>query len=294
MDLIVGATGFVGGLAAKQLREGGRHVRALVRGGSGRSEAGPLARAGIEIIAGDLTDPATIAAACAGIDTVVCTATSMPQAAGDALQRVDHDGVLGLIDAAEHAGVRRFVYTSYSGNIRTESPLARAKRASEERLAASPMETVVLRPSFFMEVWLAPPLGFDAPNAKARILGDGKAPISYVSALDVASFVVAAAILPTQLRDVVQIGGPAPVSQLEAVDIFERVLGRTFSLEYVPLAALEEQHRSPDPLQQTFAALMIGCALGDPIPEARANAERYGVRLRSVDEFASTCALSRK
>jgi len=129
MDLVVGATGFVGGTVAKQLCARGRAVRALVRGGAGRKEAEPLAAAGATIVDGDLTNPSSIASACRGIDTVVCTVTAMPNAGGDALQRIDHDGVLGLIAEAERAGVRRFVYTSYSGNIRVDSPLERAKRA---------------------------------------------------------------------------------------------------------------------------------------------------------------------
>jgi hypothetical protein len=52
------------------------------------------------------------------------------------------------------------------------------------------------------------------------------------------------------------------------------------------MMALEEQHRSPDPLQRTFAALMIACALGDPIPEAQRVAHRFGVQLTSLEDFA--------
>ena len=286
MDLVVGATGFVGGLAAKQLCDRGRTVRALVRGGAGRKEAEPLAGVGAAIVDGDLTDPASIARACQGIETVVCTVTAMPNAGGDALQRIDHDGVLNLIAEAERAGVRRFVYTSYSGNIRVDSPLERAKRACEARLAQSALEHVVLRPSIFMEVWLGPHLGFDIANAKARIYGEGTAKVSYVSAVDVAAFAAAAAMRPGELRDTVQIGGPDAASQLEVVELFERTLGRRFTLEHVHMAALEAQHQSPDPLQKTFAALSIGYARGDAIPEARANAERYGVALTSLADYA--------
>jgi uncharacterized protein YbjT (DUF2867 family) len=287
MDLVVGATGFVGGAVARQLCARGRAVRALVRGGAGRKEAGPLVSAGAALVDGDLTDPASIARACQGIETVVCTVTAMPNAGGDALQRIDHDGVLGLIGEAERAGVRRFVYTSYSGNIRVDSPLERAKRACEARLASSAMESVVLRPSIFMEVWLGPHLGFDVANARARVYGEGTAKVSYVSGADVAAFAVAAAGRPGELREVVQIGGPEPASQLEVVALFEQTLGRRFTLEHVPMAALEAQHQSPDPLQKTFAALSIGYARGDVIAEARENAERYGVTLTSLAEYAS-------
>lgn len=287
MHLIVGATGLVGGAVAKQLREQACDVRALVRGGAAHHGAGPLLQAGVSIVAGDLRDPFAVSGACQGVDTVVCTATSMPAADGDALQRVDLDGVLGLIAAAERAGVRRFVYTSFSSNIRIDSPLAHAKRSCEVRLAESSMESAILQPSYFMEVWLGPHLGFDAARAQARIYGDGKAGVNYVSALDVAAFAVAAATAPGELRDVVQIGGPECVSQLGAVGVFERQLGRSFSLEHVPIQALEAQHQSSDPLQRTFAALMIAYALGDPVPEARQTAERYGLRLTTIEDYAA-------
>jgi uncharacterized protein YbjT (DUF2867 family) len=286
MQLVVGATGVVGGMAARRLRDLGYDVRAVVRGDTARPEAQALSRLGVNVVAGELGDPVAIAEACAGVETVVCTATAMPNVAGDALQRVDHEGVLALIAAAEGAGVRRFVYTSFSGNIRVDSPLTRAKRACEARLAGSPMQGVVLRPSYFMQVWLGPHLGFDVAQARARIYGDGTAGISYVSAVDVAAFAVAAATRPGELRETVDIGGPEPVSQLEAVALFEQLLGRRFSLEQVPMATLEAQHRSSDPQQQTFAALMMACALGDVLPEARHSAERYGVSLTSVEDYA--------
>jgi NADH dehydrogenase len=286
MYLIVGATGLVGGAVTRTLRERGEDVRALLRGDPTRPAAASLARAGVQFVSGDLSEPASLDGACAGVQTVVCTATSMPAAGGDALQRIDLDGVTALIDAAERAHVARFVYLSYSGGITIDSPLARAKRTCEARLSSSAMQTIVLRPTCFMEVWLGPHLGFDAQNARARIYGDGTQGMRYVSALDVAAFAIAAATHLDPLRDVVEIGGPEAVTQLEVVRIFERRMGRSFALEHVPSAALEAQYRSDDPLQKTFASLMLACANGDPVPAALASAERYGVTLTPVETFA--------
>ncbi|HET9693709.1 MAG TPA: NmrA family NAD(P)-binding protein [Steroidobacteraceae bacterium] len=287
--LVVGATGMVGAAVTQRLNHLGYEVRALVRGDPQRPRVRALSQAGADIVSGDLCDPASLVRACKGVDTVVCTATAMPHAGGDALQRVDHDGVLALIEAAEQSGVRRFVYTSYSGNIQTDSPLGRAKRACEARLADSPMESVILRPSFFMQVWLGPHLGLDLAQGRARIFGDGAAAVSYVSSDDVAAFAVAAAIREGELRDVIEIGGPDPVSQLQAVALFERLSGRPMQREHVPVSTLEEQWRSTDPLQQTFGALMLACALGDAVPDAQRIAQRYGVSLTSLEEFARRC-----
>jgi NADH dehydrogenase len=287
MHLVVGATGLVGRAVAQQLRKQACDVRALVRGGVTHPGATSLSQAGVSIVPGDLRDPLAVAGACRDVDTIVCTATSMPAAGGDALQRVDQDGVLGLIAAAEHAGVRRFVYTSFSSNIRVDSPLTLAKRSCEARLAASPIQSVILQPSFFMEVWLGPQLGFDAARAQARIYGDGKAGVSYVSASDVAAFAVSAATAPGELREVLQIGGPEPVPQLDVVAVFERLSGRRFVLEHVPIQALEVQHQSADPLQKTFAALMMAYAFGDAVPKARQTAARYGVQLTTIEDYAA-------
>lgn len=290
MDLVVGATGLVGQQIAVGLRREGRAVRAVVRGGVRHEKAGPLASAGVGVLDADLTKPETLPSACAGVDTVLCTATSMPHGRDDGLRRVDHDGVLALIENAERAGVRYFIYTSYSTNIREDSPLETAKRACEKRLLAGKMRVTILRPSYFTEVWLSPALGFDPANGRARIYGSGEANVTYISLNDVAAFAVAVAAKPPDSSVVLEMGGPESPSQLEAVKIFERTLDKKFELDRVPLAALEEQHRSPEPLQRTFSALMIAYAKGDIIPSSLETARRYGVKLHSVSDYAATFA----
>jgi NADH dehydrogenase len=289
MDLVVGATGIVGKRIAVRLSEKGRKVRAMVRGGAARAEAQELAGAGIEIVEADLTKPGSLPAACAGIENVACTATSMPHGRDDGLRRADRDGVLALIEAADRAKVKKFVYTSYSGNIRYDSPLETAKRDCENKLLASSMQAVVLRPSYFMEAWLSPALGFDPAKASARIYGSGQAKVSYISAHDVVEFAVAAVAMSEGDRAVIlEMGGPEALSQLDAVRVFEKKLGKKFTLDFVPVEALEGQYRSSDPLQKTFGALMLGYAKGDVNRESRANADRYGVRLRSVADYATS------
>jgi uncharacterized protein YbjT (DUF2867 family) len=285
--LVVGATGFVGGQVAQKLRRQGESVRALVRGGDAHPKVQPLRAAGIEIVAGDLTVPETLEPACRGIATVVTTATSMPTGANDGLRRVDLDGTLALIEAAERAGVKRFVYTSYSGNIQIASPLETAKRTCENRLLRSSMQTVILRPSYFAEVWLSPALGFDFINGSIRIYGSGEAKGSYISASDVADFAVAAATRKDDENAILEMGGPEPLSQLDAVKIFEQALEKKFRLEHVPAEALQQQYSSPDPLQKTFAALMLGYTQADEIKGAQETAKKFGIRLTSVADYAS-------
>jgi len=284
--LVVGATGFVGGQVAQALCARGHQTRVLVRGGRAHPR-GSQFEGRVDVVDGDLTRPETLASACTGIEAVVCTATSMPQCHENGLLRVDHDGVSSLVQAAEKAGVKKFVYTSYSGNVRCDSPLETAKRSCESLLLNSAMWAVILRPSYVMEMWLSPALGFDPINSVARIYGSGMKKISYVSARDVADFAVAAVEKEISIDQIVEIGGPQPLSQLEAVSVFESKLRTKFDLNSVPLEALEIQHSSSDALQKTFAALMLSYAKGDTVAEAAANSEKFGVRLHSVADYAS-------
>lgn len=284
--LVVGATGFVGSQVAQALYARAHLIRVLVRGGRAHPR-GSQFESRVDVVDGDLTRPETLASACAGIEAAVCTATSMPQCRESGLLSVDLDGVSALIQAAEKAGTKKFVYTSYSGNIRFDSPLETAKRSCESLLLNSAMWAVILRPSYFMETWLSPALGFDPLNSVARIYGSGMEKISYVSAHDVAKFAVAAVEKEISVDQIVEIGGPELLSQLQAVSIFESVLRTRFSLESVPLEALHMQHRSTDPLQKTFAALMLSYAKGDAIADAVANSEKFGVGLHSIAEYAS-------
>ena len=289
--LVVGATGFVGGHVARGLRKRGMSVRALVRGGASHPKSGELRAVGIEVVDGDVTRPESLASACRGVDCVVSTVTSMPTGANDGLRRVDHDGVLSLIAAAEQEGVRKFVYVSYSGNIDEPCPLDTAKRDCEERLRASAMTAVILRPSYFAEIWLSPALGFDARNGKARIFGSGDEKVSYISAPDVAAFAVAVATREHAAKTtVLELGGPEALSLRQVIATFEQATGRNFSVESVPIEALQAQLGAPDPLQATLAALTYAYAKGDVIEGARETAARHGIELRSVAQIASETA----
>lgn len=286
--LVAGSTGFVGAEVALKLQERGHKVLAPVRGGHLHPKARRLLDAGIKVVDGDLTRPDTLLSACSGVEAVVTTATSMPGCADDGLRRVDREGSLALIDAAARQGVRRFIYTSYSGNIQEDCALTTAKRDCESRLFSSGMETIILRPSYFMEMWLSPALGFDALGCSARIYGSGEAKVSYISAFDVADFAVAATTKSYPQKNVVlEMGGPEPLSQLDVVLLFEQAMGKKIEVEHVPVEALRAQHESQDPLQKTFGALMLSYAQGDPVRDAVKNAKEHEIQLTSVSDYAS-------
>ena len=291
MILVVGATGLLGGEICRQLTTAGHPVRALVRPTSDEGRVESLRILGAELVMGDLKDRASLDTACAGAEVVITTAsTTLSRQPDDSIASVDQDGQLRLIEAAKASGVSRFIYISYSGNNEVECALTTAKRTVEHALRESGMTYTILRPSYFMEVWLSPALGFDASNAQARIYGDGRAPISFISYKDVARFVTRSLTTPVARNKTIELGGPEALSPLDVVKIFEQSTGRTFALEHVPKGVLELQHRSArDPLEQSFAALMLGYANGDVV-DMRQTLDAFPVQLTSVREFANAAS----
>ena len=288
MNLVVGATGELGGEICRQLAAKGKPVRALVRAASDPAKVEALRALGAEIVQGDLRDRASLDAACRGVSAVICTVTSVfrYQPGENDLQTVDTEGVANLIHAAKAAKVPHLVYTSFSGQINIPCPLESAKRAVEGRLKASGLTYTILRPSYFMESWLSPAIGFDGVNAKATIYGDGQSPISWISRYDVARFAVASLDNPAARNATLELGGPEALSPFDVVRIFEQVGGRSFEVQHVPVEALQaQQEAATDGLQQSFSALMRAYAQGDAI-DMRQTLQAFPLKLMTVREYA--------
>lgn len=288
MILVVGATGMVGGEICRGLAAKGLPFRALVRATTDPAKVDALHSLGAATVEGDVCDPASLQAACAGADAVIDTVSSMPFSyvpGQNDIQTVDLEGAKALVKAAKAAGVKRFIYTSFSGNIDLDFPLRNAKRAAEQYLKASGLDYTILRPGYFMEAWLSPMVGFDAANAKAQIYGTGDQPISWISFKNVADYAVESLSNPAASRATLELGGPEAVSPHQVIKIFEKATGKTFEVTHVPAEALQAQQASvSDPMQQSFTGLMRCYAAGDPIDMSRLQ-KTFAVRLTPLSEF---------
>ena len=289
MYLVVGATGPVGlgGEICRQLRAAGKPVRAIVRQTTNADRRANLARIGVELIDGDLKNPHSLREACRGIETVISTASMMvSRQEGDTVENVDATGQSDLVDAAIGAGVASFVYLSFSKHIDRDFPFRNAKRAVEQRLKHNRVAHTILRPTFLMEVWLSPIAGFDFRNARARIYGRGRNPISWISMHDVARFTVISLGTPLARDATFELGGPQAISPLDAVGIFEEVGGRRFHLEFVSEEELEQQQQhAPDSLQRSLAGLSRCYAAGDVI-DMTDILRSFPMALTSVRDYA--------
>jgi NADH dehydrogenase len=243
----------------------------------------------VETVQGDVRDPSSLDKACQGVTALISTVSAMPFSyvpETNNLQTTDSEGVTNLIEAARKNNVSHFVYTSISGNLDVDFPLENAKREMERKLKESGLVFTILRPSYFMEAWLSPVVGFDAANAKATVYGTGQNPISWIAIQDVARFAVASLDHPAAKNATLELGGPESISPVEVIKLFEQAGGRSFEVQFVPEEALQaQQAAATDPMQQSFVGLMRCYAAGDPIDMSE-TLQTFTVQPTTVQEYA--------
>jgi len=288
MTVVIGATGLLGMEVCRRLKAAGRPIRALVRRTSDAAKRTELQTLGAELIEGDLKDPASLRRACTGVQSVISTASStLSRQDGDSIQSVDRQGQIALIDAARAAGVQHFVFVSFRDNPSIQFPLTEAKRAVERHLKASGMAYTILQASYFMEVWLTPMLGFDYAAWKVRVYGDGNRKVSWVSYKDVARIAVAALDQPAARNSVLNVGGPQALSPRDVVRMFEAAGAAEITAEHVPETDLRAQLKSAaDPLQQSFAGLMLQYASGDEM-DLTHTLELFPIQLTPLRDYVA-------
>ena len=237
--LVVGATGALGRPVVKALLAQGVAVRVVCRH---PEHAVDLAALGAEVCAGDLADSASIARACLGIDRVLACAHGLLGRGRHRSEIIDDRGHRALIAAASAAAVQRFVYTSAYGAA-ADSPIDffRTKWVIEQCLAASGLDTVVLRPTAFMEHHAHRFIGQGLlATGKVRLIGPGTKARNFVCAEDVARVAVRALLEDPPPWRCLDIGGPGHFSNVEVAALYARAAGIPLRIQHLPrrLAAM--------------------------------------------------------
>jgi uncharacterized protein YbjT (DUF2867 family) len=237
--LVVGATGNVGAELVPRLVDLGQGVRVLARDPRrAAARFGPR----VELVAGDLQDPASLESALRGVEIASFATTPSPLLA-------EQEG--NFIEAARAAKLRRLVKLSAFGLDFASDSIHVAHAASEKRLRGSGIAHVLLRPVIFMSNLL-----FDAAAIKTgklpSIFGDGR--MSFVDPRDVAELMARALVETRHEGAVWEFGGPEALSHDDLAATFTRVLGRR--VEHVRL----------DPV--AFRESALGAGLPDFVVEA--------------------------
>jgi uncharacterized protein YbjT (DUF2867 family) len=227
--LVVGGTGDLGGRAVRALLARGKKVRALVRPGSDPSR---LVTQGVDVVRGDMLEPASLGPAMIGVSAVVSTAIGYSHRRETDSLRTDTEGNRNLVDAARKYDVPRFVFQSILTCDLAESvPHFWPKKLTEDHLEEQGLPFVSLRPGAFLGgPWMKKGLeyggviGMTPPNVR----------ITFIDPDEVARVLALSIDEPRALGKKIDLGSDRPLSSPELAELLGRLMGRTLQIQPLP------------------------------------------------------------
>lgn len=217
--LVLGATGGQGGAVVRALSERGAAIRALVRRpDSARALA--LADDGVELVAGDLSDPFAVRAAMEGVAAAFAVTTPF-ESGTDAEVAQGRAIIAGAVDAR----LPHMVFSSVAGSdAGTGIPHFESKNVIEAELRASGLQHAVVAPTYFFDNALGSRDELLAGVLRLPIASDH--PLQQLDRADLAAVAAIGLTEPGRLAGRrIEIAGDAP-TPTEMAEAFTRVLGR--------------------------------------------------------------------
>lgn len=236
---VVGSTGVLGRHAVPRLLERGHQVRTVARKAE---QVKQLQRLGADAALGDILDAESLGRTATGCEVALHLATAIPKPGGAQdwapNDRIRREGTRNLLTACHHAGVRRhvqqstcFLYRYQPGALADETtpleppPFLQSTLDMEELVQVSPLDWCILRGGFFY----GPNTFEDAWREALRqgtlpLPGDGRAQLSLIRQVDMATAVVLAAER-APARSIYNVVDDRPVTYKELFDYMAILVG---------------------------------------------------------------------
>jgi uncharacterized protein YbjT (DUF2867 family) len=226
--LVAGATGYLGGFVAQEIKTRGHFVRALARS---PGKLDHLRDSLDEIVQAQVTEPNTLAHVCDGIDVVFSSIGITKQKDGLTFHDVDYQGNKNLLDVALRAGVKKFLYVSVlNGPDLLHLDIVRAHEEFVDELKASGINYAVLRPTgYFSDMGEFLEM---AKRGRVYLIGRGGNGVNPIHGADLAVSCVDA--LEGE-RQEIDVGGPETLTYREIAELAFRSLGKPVRITSVPV-----------------------------------------------------------
>lgn len=228
--LVAGATGRQGGAVVRHMLPKGWKLRALTRNPKGYA-ARQLAEKGVELVQGDLDDPASLERAARGVYGIYSIQDFWSVGAKREVQQGKN-----LAHVAKKAGVEHFVYSSAGGAERNSGITHfETKWAVEKHIRSLGLPTTVFRPAAFMETYhiLEVEVGLLKGKLADPIRGDK--PYQTIATDDIGGFVALAFDRPKEFIGLeLEIAG-SELTNRQTAEVFSRVLNRPVKFQKLPM-----------------------------------------------------------
>ena len=228
--LVTGATGRQGGAVIRHMLPKGWKLRALTfkAGGAAVQE---LTDQGIEVVKGDMEDPASLERAMRGMYGAYSVQDFWSVGAKREVQQGKNTA-----DAAKKAGVEHLVYGSVGGAERNSGiDHWESKWEVENYIRKLGLPATMIRPAAFMENYYIDQV--EIGILKGKLMDPIRADKTYqtIACNDIGAFVALAFERPKEFIGVeLEIAG-SQLTNLEAAQIFSRVLGKPVKFQKLPM-----------------------------------------------------------
>ena len=278
--LVTGATGYIGGRLVPRLLAAGHRVRCMARDPS-RLTGRPWP--GVEVVAGDALDPASLDRALAGMEAAYYLIHSL--AAGErGFEERDREAARCFGDAAVRAGVKQVLYLGGLGESRAElSRHLRSRQETGEALRATGAPVTEFRAavivgsgslSFEMIRYLAErvPVMITPRWVRTRC--------QPIAVRDVLEYLVAGLGRPEAAGRVFEIGGPAVLTYGEMMLGYARIRGLRRWLVPVPVLTPRLSSYWVDlvtPIPKAYARTLVEGLRNEVVVHDGAAARLFGI-----------------
>jgi uncharacterized protein YbjT (DUF2867 family) len=231
--LVTGATGRQGGAVIRHLRSKGWKLRALTRNPKS-AVAQELAKSGVEVVQGDLEDPASLERGARGAYGVFSVQDFWAVGARREVQQGKN-----LADAAKKAGAQHFVYSSVGGAERNSGiDHWESKWEIEKHIRQLGLPATMLRPAAFMENYYIDQVEIGILKGKLLDPIRGDKPYQTIASDDIGAFAALAFERPQEFIGLeLEIAG-SELTNVEAAEVFSRVLGKPVRFRKLPMLAV--------------------------------------------------------
>jgi uncharacterized protein YbjT (DUF2867 family) len=228
--LVTGATGRQGGAVVRHMLAQAWKLRALVRE-LGGAAVRALTDHGVEVVKGDLEDPASLDNAARGARGVYSVQDYWSVGARREVQQGKN-----IADAARKAGVEHFVYSSVGGAERNSGiDHWESKWEVEKHIRQLGLPATMLRPAAFMENYYIDQV--EVALLKGKLMDPIRAdkPYQTIAADDIGAFAALAFSRPKEFIGLeLELAG-SELTNPQAAQVFSRVLGKKVKFQKLPM-----------------------------------------------------------